>query len=165
MTRKNRALKKQSGSDRADLRERECLSPWLLCRLSQALCFVRNAKVHKSHRRSIFGRARASHPRQPLQASSHPLFICEGRLTHPSQLHTTKTWTSVLRRRADTHARTHQQFLRRRGRSNTREAECERATLQVIGRHSDSDIQTLRRILDNSDRMTSVSSEVNIRSM
>lgn len=40
-------------------------------------------KVHKSHRRSFFGRALASHPRQPLQASSQPLFICEGRLTHP----------------------------------------------------------------------------------
>lgn len=49
--------------------------------------FVRNAKVHWSHRSSFFGRARASHPRQPLQASSLPLFICEGRLTHPAQLH------------------------------------------------------------------------------
>lgn len=38
----------------------------------------------------FFGRAWASHPRQPLQASSHPLFICEGRLTHPARLHTTK---------------------------------------------------------------------------
>lgn len=54
--------------------------------------FVRNTKVHKSHRRSFFGRARASHPRMPLQASSHPLFICEGWLTHPALLqHKTET--------------------------------------------------------------------------
>lgn len=81
-------LEKQRGCNRADLWECECLPPWLLCRLSQALRFVRSAKVHKSYRRSFFGRAPASHPRQPLQASSHPLFICEGRLTHPAQLHT-----------------------------------------------------------------------------
>ena len=87
---KEYSLKSGEVCDRADLWECESPPrlPWLLCRLSQALCFVRNAKVHKSHRRSFFGRARASHPRQPLQASSHPLFICEGRLTHPAQLHT-----------------------------------------------------------------------------
>lgn len=93
--------------DRADLGEYECRPPWLLCRLSQVLCFVRNTKVHKSHRRSFFGRARAAHPRQPLQASSHPLFICEGRLTHPDLLHTTKPGPpSYGGGRTRTHART-----------------------------------------------------------
>lgn len=85
----------------------------MLCRLSQALCFVRNAKVHRSHRRSFFGRARASHPRQPLQASSHPLFICEGRLTHPAQLHTQQNLDlDPIRRRADVDACSHKRLIR-----------------------------------------------------
>lgn len=92
---KEYSLKSNGGTIELTSGERERLPPWVLCRLSQARwCFVRNAKVHRSHRRSFFGRARASHPRQPLQASSHPLFICEGRLTHPAQLHThTRTHT------------------------------------------------------------------------